>query len=208
MSGNIITGVFTIAGIIVGSALAALGKLGADRRAERAKARDLFTVVVKAITAMEVEKASFRERRDSFRANFLAIGGAVLTTFAAHSEGNWIKGAATSIGDLMAWDSAEGARFIDRFQVAAAEIGPALVQLSLMSEDLQAAASPVGDAVGAVMKARRPRDVKAADEELQKMIAVLRRAVHAFSTRRWWQRDVRPEKASSASPTGAGKPSA
>jgi len=195
MSGNIITGVFAIAGIIVGYALTALGRLAADRRAERAKARDLFTVVVKAITAMEIEKASFRERRDSFRANFLAVGGAVLTTFAAHSEGNWIKGAATSIGDLMAWDSAEGARFVDRFQAAAAEIGPALVQLSLMSEGLQAAASPVGDAVGAVMKARRPRDVKAADEQLQKTIAGLRRAVNAFGTRRWWQRAVDPASA-------------
>jgi hypothetical protein len=154
MSGDIVTGVFTIAGILVGSALTTLGKLAADRRAERAQARDLFTVVVKAITAMEVEKASFKERRDSWHANFLAIGGAVLTTFAAHTEGNWIKGAATSIGDLMAWDSAEGVRFIDRFQVAAAEIGPALIQLSLMSDGLQAAASPVGDAAGAVMKAR------------------------------------------------------
>jgi hypothetical protein len=190
MSGDIITGIFTIAGIIVGSALAA----------ERSKARDLFTQVVKAISAMEVEKASFKERRDSLRPNLLKLGGAALTTYAAYLEGNWVKGAATSVRDLMAWDSAEGARFVDRFQAAATEIGPALVQLSLMSDGLQSAASPVGDAVGAVMKARKPADAKAADEQLQKTIAGLRRAVHAFGTRRWWQRAVDP-----ASPTAAEK---
>jgi hypothetical protein len=57
MSGDIITGVFTIAGIIVGSAVTALGKLAADRRAERAKARDLFTQVIKAISAVPLSQA-------------------------------------------------------------------------------------------------------------------------------------------------------
>jgi len=188
MSDAIITGIFTIAGIIVGSALAAVGGWIAGRHAEQARAGDLFARVVMAIGALEIEKASFRERRDSWRPNFLAIGGALLHTFAAHTEGNWIKGAATGVGSLRAWDSAEGERLIDRVQAAVAEIGPALVQLSLMSDGLQSAASGVSDALGTVLQARKPGDSKAAGEQLQKAIAGLRGAVRAFGGRRWWQR--------------------
>ena len=88
----------------------------------------------------------------------------------------------------MAWDSAEGARFADRFLAARSEIGPARVQLSLMSDSLQSAAAEVSSAAAAVMKARKQGDVNAADERLQNAIADLRGAVRGFAARRWWQR--------------------
>jgi hypothetical protein len=70
------------------------------------------------------DRAKFRERRDSRRPNFLAIS-ALLHTVAARRG------------------TRREARFVERFQAAVAEIGQALVQLSLMSDGLQVAAAEV-----------------------------------------------------------------
>ena len=179
------TGIFSVVGtaggIVLGYGLNMLSQRSADRRAGRQKAQDLFAQVVKAIGVMEVEKASFRERRDSWRANLLAIGSTLLEVLAARASGNWLRGAAAGTGTLLVWDSAEGARFIDRYQAAAGEIGPALVQPSLMSPGLEAAAASVSDALAAAAAARKPRDREAAGKQVADAIRELRAEVTAFA---------------------------
>lgn len=187
MSDAIITDILTIAEIMVGFVLTAIGSWISARRAAQVRVRDLFAQVVKAVGALEVEKASFRERRDSWRPNFLAVGSAVMHLLAACAEGNWVRGAVAGVGDLKAWDSAEGERFIDRFQAAAgrgwASPGADLADVGR----LQVASTEVGDAIGALMKARKACDVEAAAEQLHKPIAGLRGAVRAFGARKWWR---------------------
>jgi hypothetical protein len=58
------TGIFTIAGISVGVVLTAAGNWIAALHSGQAGAHDLFAEVVKAVSALEIEKASFRESRD------------------------------------------------------------------------------------------------------------------------------------------------
>jgi hypothetical protein len=56
---------------------------------------------------------------------------------ATRAEGNWLRGAATGARELRAWDQAETARLYERSATAAAEMSPALVNLLLMSPELQ-----------------------------------------------------------------------
>lgn len=94
----------------------------AERRADRERARDLLSQIVSASAALETEKAAFRERRDSWRANALATGQALMELAAAHEDGNWLRGAASGVASLREWDAAEGARFVERMQAAAARL--------------------------------------------------------------------------------------
>ena len=179
------TGIFaaatTAGGTLLGYSLNALSQRSASRSAARQQAQDLFVQIANAIGAMETERAVFRERRDSPRANFLAAGNAFLHALAGRAEGNWLKGAASGTSALAAWDAAEGARFTDRYQLAASEAMSALIRLSLISPALQKAASDVGDGLADTVKARKPRDLEAANKEVQKAIAGLRAAVRDYS---------------------------
>jgi hypothetical protein len=139
---------------------------------------------VRGIGGIQIEKAVFTERRDSWRPNLLAVGAAILHLAAGRFEGNWIRGAARGVDSMAAWDSAEGARFTDRFQPAVIEVSTALVQLSLMSPGLQRAAGQVYDPLAAVMKARRKPDAAAAAEQLTEAVAVLRGSVTEFTARK------------------------
>jgi len=85
---------------------------------------------------------------------------------------------------MASWDSAERARFTDRVQPAVIEANTALVQLSLMSPELQEAATRVNEALAATGNARKPRDAKAADKQLGEAIAGLRAAVVEYTSRR------------------------
>ena len=68
----------------------------------------LGSTVIGAAAVLETEKAVFRERRDSWRPNFLAIGQALLDVVAARADGNWMRGASASARSLREWDAAEG----------------------------------------------------------------------------------------------------
>jgi hypothetical protein len=179
----IVTGIFTILGGLAGAALTWLQQSVASRQADRVQAQELFVQLAKAIGTMETERAVFRERRDSRRANFLAAGNAILHALAGRAEGNWIKGAASGTSALVAWDAAEGARFTDRYQFAASEAMSTLIRLSLISPTLQQTATDVGDALAATVKARKPGDIEAADKEARKAVAALRDAVTAYAGR-------------------------
>lgn len=176
----IITGVFTLAGVSLGNLLSALHQRRAERAAARAKAADLFTQVVRGIGLMETEQAVFLVRRSSWRANFVATGSAVLHLFAAKEAGNWITGAASGIEKLAAWDAAEGARFTERYPAAAADVISALVQLSLLSDDLEKTANDLGDALHAAMSARKPGRDTAATHDLREATAALRTSVRDY----------------------------
>lgn len=188
MDPAVITGIFSLSGTALGAGLGygltTLTQRSAARRAARQKAQDLFAQVVRAIGTVEMEKAAFRERRDSWRPNALAAGGVLLELLAARAAGNWASGAAGGVSRMIEWDSAEGARFIDRYQAAMAQITPALVQLSLMSPGLQAAAAKAGDAIGAAAVARKPRDRETAGKQVTAAVGELRGEVAAFAGRK------------------------
>lgn len=74
---------------------------------------------------LETERAMFRERRDSWRANLVATGQVMLELIAARQDGNWLRGAAAGVRGLREWDAAEGARFAERFQEAGARMAAA-----------------------------------------------------------------------------------
>ncbi|HWG24095.1 hypothetical protein [Actinospica sp.] len=134
---------------------------------------------------METERALFRHRRDSWKANFLAGGQALLHVIAAHvSSGNWVSGAATGIDALAAWDANEGARFTDRYTAASIQASAALVQLSLMSDRLQQAAGEVTDTLFAYQQARKSRQAQLAEKQLMEAIRALRTAVRGYRARR------------------------
>jgi len=152
-----------------------------ERIADRDQARALFTQIATAIAAIETEKAVFRERRDSWRANALALGNVFLQFSAAQQDGNWVRGAASSISDLRAWDSTEGDRFIDRLQAAAAQVNPALVSLSLLSPRFEAPCGKIADTLGRAAAARRPADRVKARGGLAAALAELRAAVYEFT---------------------------
>jgi hypothetical protein len=188
MDPAVTTGIFTIAGGVATYGLTRISQLSDGRSAERQKANDLLVQIVRGIGTLQIEKASFAERRSSWRPNFLAAGAALLHVVAGHLEGNWIRGAARGVDGMAAWDSAEGARFIDRFQPATLEVATALVQLSLMSPGLQNAAAQVNDGLGAVMNARKKSDAAAAERQMNEAIASLRAAVTEFTARKRWRR--------------------
>lgn len=171
MDPAVTTGIFTIAGGVVTYGVTRISQLSDSRRAERQKASDLLVQVVRGIGALQIEKAAFAERRNSWRPNVLAAGAALLHLAAGRLEGNWIRGAARGIDGMAVWDSAEGARFTDRFQPAVLEVSTALVQFSLVSPGLQVAATEVNEALGAGMRARKKPDAAAAEKRMNRAIA-------------------------------------
>jgi hypothetical protein len=54
----------------------------------------------------------------------------LLQLSAARIEGNWLRGAASSVGEMRAGDAAEGAQFTDGLLAVIARVNPALVHLS------------------------------------------------------------------------------
>lgn len=201
MDATVVTGIFSTVSIVVGAALAyvfnALGQRSASREAERKRAQDLFGVVARGVGGLLAEKASFTVRRDSLHANLIALGVVFMRLMAGHAAGNWVEGAANGIEGMSVWDATEGARFIDRYLTARTEVGGALVQLSLMSPALQAAASDVHDAINAVGEARKKPATEAAAKQLNAALGGLRRAVTEFSEPKRRQRK-RSAKAISA----------
>ncbi len=153
-------------------------------QAARALARDLLTKVTADAAMLETERAMFRERRDSVRANFLAAGQVLLELIAARQDGNWMRGAAAGVRRLREWDAAEGARFAERFQAAGARVSAALVALALLSPELETASSRVGKALAAGSCARGGRQVQAASAAVTDAVAGLREAVSAFTAPR------------------------
>jgi hypothetical protein len=183
MTSDIVTGIFTLAGVALGALLNMLLQRAAARDAARAKAADLFSQIVRCLGVMEVERDMFRVRRSSWRPNLVATGTAVLHVFAARAAGNWLTGAASGVRELTAWDADEGARFAERYQASASEVITALVQLSLMSDELQAAAGKLGDAMTAAMTAK-PREAEDANAALREATAGLRSAVRGYTARK------------------------
>jgi hypothetical protein len=187
MDPAVTTGIFTIAGGVVTYGLTTISQRSDSHRAERQRANDLLIQVVRGIGTLQIERAVFAERRNSWRPNFLAAGAVLMHLAAGHFEGNWIRGAANGIDGIAAWDSAEGARFTDRFQPAVLEVSTALVQLSLMSSGLQKSAAQVNQALGAAMKARKKPDADAADKQMTEAIASLRASVTELTARKRWR---------------------
>jgi hypothetical protein len=76
---------------VVGSVITAFSSAAATRRAERKarcdRASDLLTQVTAAAGMLETERAMFRERRDSWRANLVATGQVMLELIAARQDG-------------------------------------------------------------------------------------------------------------------------
>lgn len=170
---------------VLGSVITAVSSAAATRRAGREAVRDracdLLTQVTADAAMLETERAMFRQRRDSWRPNFLATGQVILELIAARQDGSWMRGAAAGVRGLREWDAAEGARFAERFQAAGARIAAALVALALMSPELQTAASRVGEALAAGSHARSGEQVQAASIALTEAVAELRDAVSAFT---------------------------
>lgn len=175
-----VLGSATAGALIAAVSQAAAGRR-AERRADRAQAAELFGQIAHAAALVETEKAAFRERRDSWRPGLHMTGQVLLEIGAAWQRGNWLDGAAVGIRGMREWDQAEGARFIERLQAAAALANPALTSLSQLSPQLQAACSAVADALAEAARARNRKDAQRAGEALTAAIAGLRSAVHAFT---------------------------
>lgn len=194
---------------VIGSIITAASQSAAVRRAGRQASRDqaraLFTQITCAIAALEAEKAIFRERRDSRRANLLAAGQVLLEIGAGHEGGGLLRGMAAGVSALREWDAAEGARFTDRLQAAAAQANPALVSLSLLSPELQAPCAEVADALGAGLQARGRKDITQAQTDLSRAIGRLRGAVYAFTTPPRGLRLHRRRHAAAAVPRSSGE---
>jgi hypothetical protein len=198
MDAAVATGLFTLIGVALGGIITAANQRSASHRADRAQAADLLARVTQAATNVETELAMYRQRRDSKRANGLALGQVLLELGAARAEGNWLRGAASGVSALRTWDLAEAATFHERFAAAASEMNPALVQLSLISPELQQAVTRVTKALTAVIKARKPGEIEAAGDELAVAVGGTRRAVEALIARRWWKRRRKPRHRSAA----------
>lgn len=198
ISSQIITAAGPLAGAIVGSAATVFVQRSTKHQADRGQAADLLARVTNSATAVQTELAVYRVRRDSRYANGLALGQALLEMGAAWAEGNWPRGAASGVREIRTWDLAEAARFHERFAAAASDMNPALVHLSLMSPDLQQAATGVTTALAAVIEARKPDQIEAAGDALAEAVGGVRRAVEAFITRRWWRRKPRRRPATTA----------
>lgn len=67
-------------------------------------------------------------------------------------------------------------------------MNPALVQLSLMSPELQQAAVSVTKALTIVIQAGKPGEIDAAADALAEAVGGVRHAVEALVARRWWRR--------------------
>jgi hypothetical protein len=171
------TGIFTIAGGIVTYGLT---RISQRRRAERQRANDLLTQVVRSIGSIQIEKAAFAELRSSWRPN-------------------WLRGAARGSDAMTLSYSGEEALFADRFQPAVLEVTTALVQRSLMSPGLQNAAGQVGKVLGAVVGAGNKPDAAAGEKQVNEGIASFGAAVIELSARKRWRRSRRPAQSASSS---------
>ena len=138
-----------------------------------------------------MEIVTFKLRRDSRRANGLAVGYAFFEVLAGKAEGNWVRGAATSIRELRAWDIGEADRFQARFQVATSEINPALLLLSMIESPIRLASAELSEALRAYTSARKQRDIDAVDKRIEEAADKLETAVRAYMARRWWRRQTR-----------------
>ena len=109
-----------VAGALIGSTTTLLGQRSASRRAARAQAGSLLAQVRNAVGAFRMEIVTFKLRRDSRRANGLAVGYAFFEVLGGKAEGNWVRGAATSIRELRAWTWARrtGSRRVSRSPLA------------------------------------------------------------------------------------------
>jgi hypothetical protein len=150
-----------VVGALIGSTTTQLGQRSATRKAARAQAASLLAQVRNAVGAFRMEIVTFKLRRDSRRANGLAVGYAFFEVLAGKAEGNWVRGAATSIRELRAWDMGEADRFQARFQLATAEINPALLLLSMIESPIRLAAAELSEALRAYTSARKQRDIDA-----------------------------------------------
>ena len=202
LSDVLVIGPAVLGSAVVGSVITEVGQAAAgrraDRKADRGQARALFTQIVTATAVIDVEKTMFRERRDSWRPNALALGQVLLQLGAAWKDGNWLRGAAAGLGEIRQWDADEGARFIDRLQAAATQANPALVSLSLLSPGFEAPCTRVSDALGRATAARRRADREKARDDLLRTITELRGAVYEFTAPRDHFRLRRPR--------GSGRP--
>jgi hypothetical protein len=86
---------------VLGSVITVVSSASAARRAERKAARDRASDLLTQVTAtagmLETERAMFRERRDSWRANLVATGQVMLELIVARQDGNWLRGAAAGV---------------------------------------------------------------------------------------------------------------
>jgi hypothetical protein len=174
----------TVIGAAINAVSQSAGARRAEQQAQRERARDLLSQIVNAAAALETEKAVFRDRRNSWRANSLAAGQALLDVVAAWVDGNWVRGASASARSLREWDAAEGARFMERVQAAAAQVNPALVSLSLLSPQLEVPCTRVADALAAAGGARGRKNTQSTSEALASAISELRAAVYTFTAPR------------------------
>jgi hypothetical protein len=186
-----IIGAAGVVGALIGSATTLLGQQSVTRRAARAQAGSLLAQVRNAVGAFRMEIVTFKLRRDSRRANGLAVGYAFFEVLADKAEGNWLRGAATSIRELRAWDMGEADRFQARFQLATSEINPGLLLLSLIESSIRLAAAELSEALRAYTSVRKQRDIDAVDKRIEEATDKLEMAVRAYMARRWWHRRPR-----------------
>jgi hypothetical protein len=184
MDAAVSTGLFTVGGTIAGTLSTLYVQRSSGRATRRERSRELLGQVVSAAGALQMENLTYLFRRSSRRANAMATGLVLLELGASRLDGNWVRGAATAIRELREWDMTEAARFQDRFQAASAEMGPALLYLSLMSPALRLAASHVSDALRDGMSATKVQDAKTADDRIDTAIDELSNAVRTFTSSR------------------------
>jgi len=93
--------------------------------------------------------------------------------------------------ELRDWDAAEGARFIDRLQAAAAQANPALVSPSLLYPRFESPCTKVAATLSQATAARRRADRTKARGDRSEAIAEFRAAVYEFTAPRrrpWFRR--------------------
>jgi hypothetical protein len=80
------------------------------------------------------------------------------------------NGAAVSTRNIREWDAAESAAALIASQAVSAQANPALIALSLLSPQLQAACSNVADALARTVRARRRKEARPQDRQRPRMI--------------------------------------
>ena len=164
------------------------GRRRADRKADRAQARTLFSQITPAITALEAQQADFRQRRDGVRANGLATGMVLVEAIGVHISGeSWIRALPSSMPWIRQWDADESALFADRIQAITAQVNPVLVSLSLLSPHLQDPCAALADALAAALTARGRADITSARDNPNRTVRELHAAVITFTSppERW-----------------------
>jgi hypothetical protein len=181
----------SLAGVALGSYISAAAGRAARNDAARSEAVGLLAQVADGAAALEAEIQSYYERRVWWKVNARNVGAAVLQVGAAAQEGNWMRGAAAAVRDMIAWDAAEQARYYERVRAVTIMVNPALVRLSHLDPAVYDAASDVQAELAKLGASGKIRDVPAASEKVTAAVDRLSVALRPYKQRRQRSRPFR-----------------